>query len=109
MMKMSVGIALLSDACAAQASPPRPVPELVPPVSEPPLCVPPASVPMPDIVLPVCVPPVSVPAPPVSVPEPLSNTELLPLLPQPLASDPIKPADNMQIAEAFPYLIESSL
>jgi hypothetical protein len=103
-MKMSLGIELESDAWAAHASPTTPpVPELVP---LPPVIVPPDWVP-PEMllvsVLPVIVPPVW--DPPVSVPEPDSNTELLPLLPHALASASAKPADNMPITEAFPYRI----
>src|SRR5258708_5966895 len=102
MMKMSLGMELESDAWAAHASPPRlPVPELVPPVIVPPDWVPPEMLLV--SVLPVIVPPVWVP--PVSVPEPDSNTELLPLLPHALASASAKPADNMPITEAFPYRI----
>src|SRR5215468_10215167 len=97
MMKMSLGIWLLSDFCSAHPSPTPPVPELVP--------VPPVSVPVfvpmvpVDWVPPVWEPPVRVPDPPVSPPVPVSNVELLPLPPQPVAADQAKPADSMQIAE----------
>src|SRR5579859_7006483 len=95
MMKMSLGTWLESDVCSAHPSPTLPVPELVPVPTSVPVCEPPVLVLfVPVWVPPDCEPPVSVPDPPVSPPVPVSNVELLPLLPQALAIT--KPTDSMQ-------------
>src|SRR5262249_54476507 len=110
MMKMSLGIELLSDTCVAHASPPRPpvmvLPVMVLPVTVPPVCEPPVMMPA-SVLPPVWVrPPVCVPEPPVRLPLPeFWNTEESPLLPQPPDIPQMTPAASVQSIVAFPYFM----
>jgi hypothetical protein len=62
--------------------------------------------PAPVLMVPVKVPPVVALVPPARVPpEPVSNTEELPLLPQPPAKPHTTPAASMHNIVAFPYLM----